>query len=158
MNFRHIFYGLSYPVSVVRGPVAKAYGIYSLTDETYAILTSKRAAAWTQPRVIAVQLFCQLSWVVPGIIGALAGSALPFELEGLDFALTALFVVLAIEAMDVSRDIWLPVVAAVAGMAGYLISESQMLLIGLSAYFVYLVGRFFWQRAQGSQGEAGDQS
>lgn len=158
VNFRHIFYGLSYPVSAVRGPVAKAYGIYSLTDETYAILTSKRAAAWTQPRVIAVQLFCQLSWVVPGIIGALAGSALPFELEGLDFALTALFVVLAIEAMDVSRDIWLPVVAAVAGMAGYLISESQMLLIGLSAYFVYLVGRFFWQRAQGPQGEAGDQS
>ena len=100
VNFRHIFYGLSYPVSAVRGPVAKAYGIYSLTDETYAILTSKRAAAWTQPRVIAVQLFCQLSWVVPGIIGALAGSALPFELEGLDFALTALFVVLAIEAMD----------------------------------------------------------
>ena len=158
VNFRHIFYGLSYPVSAVRGPVAKAYGIYSLTDETYAILTSKRAAAWTQPRVIAVQLFCQLSWVAPGIIGALAGSALPFELEGLDFALTALFVVLAIEAMDVSRDIWLPVVAAVAGMAGYLISESQMLLIGLSAYFAYLVGRFFWQRAQGSQGEAGDQS
>ena len=156
VNFRHVFYGLSYPVSAVRSPVAKAYGIYSLTDETYAILSSKRAAAWTQPRVMAVQLFCQSSWVIPGMTGALAGSALPFDLVGLDFALTALFVVLAIEAMDVSRDIWLPVVAAVAGMVAYLVSESEMLLIGLSAYFVYLVGRYFWQRSRGDSHDSRD--
>lgn len=156
VNFRHVFYGLSYPVSAVHSPVAKAYGIYALTDETYAILSAQRTKKWTQPRVMAVQLFCQLSWVIPGIVGAVAGAALPADIKGLDFALTALFVVLAIEALDVSRDVWLPVVAAVAGLAGYLVSESEMLLIGLSAYFVYLVGRFFWERRSGRANGSGD--
>lgn len=156
VNFRHVFYGLSYPVEAVTSPAAKAYGIYSLTDETYAILSTKKKSVWTQPRVMAVQMFCQSAWVVFGVVGALVGSALPLDLVGLDFALTALFVVLAIEALDVSRDVWLPVVAVVAGAVGFAVSQEQMLLIGLSLYFVYLVGRFLWtQRSPGSRGLRG---
>ena len=147
VNFRHIFYGLSYPVKAVTSPVAKAYGVYALTDETYAILSAHRGSswtAWTQPKIMAVQVFCQASWVVPGIVGALVGAALPMDIEGLDFALTALFVVLAIEAMSARRDVLLPVVAVVTGVVGLLISRDQMLLIGLTLYFVFLVGRFLW--------------
>ncbi|MGO1525296.1 MAG: AzlC family ABC transporter permease [Corynebacterium variabile] len=149
VNFRHIFYGLSYPVKAVTSPVAKAYGVYALTDETYAILSAHRGSswtAWTQPKIMAVQVFCQASWVVPGIVGALVGAALPKDIEGLDFALTALFVVLAIEAMSARRDVLLPVVAVVTGVVGLLISRDQMLLIGLTLYFVFLVGRFLWDR------------
>ena len=146
VNFRHIFYGLSYPVKAVTWPVAKAYGVYALTDETYAILSSHRGSTWTQAKVMAVQVFCQASWVVPGIVGALVGAALPMDIEGLDFALTALFVVLAIEAMSARRDVLLPVVAVVTGVVGLLISRDQMLLIGLTLYFVFLVGRFLWDR------------
>ncbi len=149
VNFRHIFYGLSYPVKAVTSPVAKAYGVYALTDETYAILSAHRGSswtAWTQPKIMAVQVFCQASWVVPGIVGALVGAALPMDIEGLDFALTALFVVLAIEAMSARRDVLLPVVAVVTGVVGLLISRDQMLLIGLTLYFVFLVGRFLWDR------------
>ncbi|MGO3259085.1 AzlC family ABC transporter permease [Corynebacterium variabile] len=149
VNFRHIFYGLSYPVKAVTSPVAKAYGVYALTDETYAILSAHRGSswtAWTQPKIMAVQVFCQASWVVPGIVGALVGAALPKDIEGLDFALTALFVVLAIEAMSARRDVLMPVVAVVTGVVGLLISRDQMLLIGLTLYFVFLVGRFLWDR------------
>lgn len=149
VNFRHIFYGLSYPVKAVTSPVAKAYGVYALTDETYAILSAHRESswtAWTQPKIMAVQVFCQASWVVPGIVGALVGAALPMDIEGLDFALTALFVVLAIEAMSARRDVLLPVVAVVTGVVGLLISRDQMLLIGLTLYFVFLIGRFLWDR------------
>lgn len=149
VNFRHIFYGLSYPVKAVTSPVAKAYGVYALTDETYAILSAHRGSswtAWTQPKIMAVQVFCQASWVVPGIVGALVGAALPMDIEGLDFALTALFVVLAIEAMSARRDVLLPVVAVVTGVVGLLIRRDQMLLIGLTLYFVFLIGRFLWDR------------
>jgi len=149
VNFRHIFYGLSYPVKAVTSPVAKAYGVYALTDETYAVLSAHRGSswtAWTQPKIMAVQVFCQASWVVPGIVGALVGAALPMDIEGLDFALTALFVVLAIEAMSARRDVLLPVVAVVTGVVGLLISRDQMLLIGLTLYFVFLIGRFLWDR------------
>lgn len=152
VNFRHVFYGLSYPVGAMHSPLAKAYGIYALTDETYAILSSQRNASWTQPRVMAVQLFCQSSWVLSGIVGALVGTALPMDIAGLDFALTALFVVLAIEAMDVQRDPILPVVAVATGVVGLLISRDQMLLVGLSLYFAFLVGRFWWNRRK-SEGE-----
>lgn len=153
VNFRHVFYGLSYPVAAVRSPLAKAYGVYALTDETYAILSSHRGSSWTQPRVMAVQVFCQLSWVVPGIVGALVGAALPTDIEGLDFALTALFVVLAIEAMAARRDVLLPVVAVVAGAVGLLVDKDQMLVIGLSLYFVVLVGRFLWDRRGGASSD-----
>ncbi len=139
VNFRHIFYGLSYPVKAVTSPVAKTYGIYALTDETYAILSSRPGASWTQARGMA-------AWVLPGIVGALVGAALPMDIEGLDFALTALFVVLAIEAMSTRRDVLLPVIAVVSGVVGLLISGDQMLLIGLSVYFAFLVGRFLWDR------------
>lgn len=146
VNFRHVFYGLSYPVATVRSPALRAYGIYALTDETYAILSSRPKASWTQARVMTVQVFCQLAWVLPGIVGALIGAALPMDIEGLDFALTALFVVLAIEAMDAHRDPVLPAVAVATGVVGLLINRDQMLLIGLSLYFAFLVGRFLWQR------------
>ena len=155
VNFRHIFYGLSYPVQAVHSPLARAYGVYALTDETYAILSSKRGVAWTQSRVLAVQIFCQLSWVVPGILGGLLGSALPFEIEGLDFALTALFVVLAIEAMDAKRDLLLPVVAVADGVVGLLVGGDQMLLVGLSIYFVFLVVRFLVDQRRAGDGRAG---
>lgn len=150
VNFRHVFYGLSYPIGAVRSPVARAYGIYALTDETYAILSSHRGSSWTQAKVIAVQVFCQASWVVPGIVGALVGAALPVDLVGLDFALTALFVVLTIEAMDAHRDPVLPVVAVTAGLVGLLLSRDRMLIVGLSLYFVFLVGRFLWDRRGGA--------
>src|SRR5699024_1633022 len=37
VNFRHVFYALNYPLHVIRSRLARAYGIYALTDETYAI-------------------------------------------------------------------------------------------------------------------------
>lgn len=149
VNFRHVFYGLSYPVGAVHSPPARAYGIYALTDETYAVLSSRPRADWTQVKVLTVQVFCQLSWVLPGIAGALIGAALPVDLEGLDFALTALFVVLAVEAADARRDPVLPVVAAAAGLVGLLLGRDRMLFTALTLYFVFLVGRFLLQRRTG---------
>lgn len=37
VNFRHIFYGLTFPRYVVRGVVPKVYSTYALTDEAYAV-------------------------------------------------------------------------------------------------------------------------
>lgn len=48
--------------------------------------------------------------------------------------------------MSARRDVLLPVVAVVTGVVGLLISRDQMLLIGLTLYFVFLVGRFLWDR------------
>lgn len=142
VNFRHAFYALNYPIAQVRGRLARAYGIYALTDETYAILAARRDAKWSTARVMAVQILLQMGWVGGGVLGALFGSALPFEIQGMEFALIALFTVLAIEAFVSFKDLSLPIVAALCGAVGLLVSPDNMLMIGMSLYFVSLIVRF----------------
>ena len=52
---------------------------------------------------------------------------------------------LLIESFDAARDLSLPVSAAVCGVVGYLVSPSQMLVIGLVLYFLLLVARHRWK-------------
>ena len=56
------------------------------------------------PRLLTIQVVCQQLWVIPGIIGALAGQIIPPDVQGMEFALNALFIVLAYEALQSSRD------------------------------------------------------
>lgn len=66
VNFRHVFYGLSFPTGAVRNPLARAYGVYALTDETYAVLSARPGVRWTGARVITVEVVCQVAWVGSG--------------------------------------------------------------------------------------------
>ncbi|AWB85182.1 branched-chain amino acid ABC transporter permease [Corynebacterium liangguodongii] len=140
VNFRHIFYGLTFPRGLIRSRAGRAYSTYALTDECYAI------ASATQPRsgvrVLTIEVFCQLLWVLPGIVGALAGRAIPPEIKGMEFALTALFVVLAYESFQASRDLSAVLLAAGIGALAGLVAPAQMLMVALTAYFVVLIVRF----------------
>jgi branched chain amino acid efflux pump len=104
VNARHAFYALSFPLDRVDGSLAKMYSTYALTDEAYAV-TSAEPHAWTSRSILLVQLTFQAAWVSGATIGALVGTALPIErVQGLDFALTALFVVLAMDAYRARPD------------------------------------------------------
>ena len=52
VNFRHVFYAFSFPIGAVRNPFGRAYSVYALTDEAYAI-TASHPGTWTAPRLIA---------------------------------------------------------------------------------------------------------
>jgi 4-azaleucine resistance transporter AzlC len=144
VNFRHIFYGLTYPRDEIRSPLGRAYSTYALTDESYAIVSSRpKGAPLSGARLLTIQLTCQLLWVIPGIIGALAGQVIPADVQGMEFALTALFIVLAYEAFQASRDVASVVIAVVIGVVVALIAPGQMLMIALSAYFLVLLVRFW---------------
>lgn len=80
--------------------------------------------------------------VIPGIVGALAGQLIPPGLEGLDFALTALFVVLAWDAFKAARDWSLVLIAGVFAIVAGLVAPAQMLVIALAAYVGVLGLRF----------------
>ncbi|WP_244305434.1 AzlC family ABC transporter permease [Kitasatospora cheerisanensis] len=67
VNFRHVFYGLSFPLHRVRGRAAKAYSVYALTDEAYALAAARPGL--TGRRIVAVQAFCQAYWVLGGVTG-----------------------------------------------------------------------------------------
>ena len=143
VNFRHVFYALNYPLAKIKSMVGRMYGVYALTDETYAVISARRDVEWTGPRVITGQAMLQSGWVSGGIIGGLFGSVLPMEIEGMEFALTALFTVLAIEAFAGYKDLSLPLTAAVAAGIGLLVSPENMLMVAMSVYFAVLLVRFF---------------
>ncbi|QGU05862.1 AzlC family ABC transporter permease [Corynebacterium comes] len=140
VNFRHIFYGLTFPRHLVSSGAGRAYSTYALTDESYAIASARRPSSGIH--VLTIQVFCQLMWVIPGIVGALAGLVVPSGIQGMEFALVALFVVLAWETFRNNRDLSLILLAGGLAVLVGLVAPDQLLMIALSAYFLALIGRY----------------
>ncbi|MFI9786660.1 AzlC family ABC transporter permease [Kitasatospora sp. NPDC051984] len=140
VNFRHVFYGLSFPLHRVRGRAAKAYSVYTLTDEAYALAAARPQL--TGRRIVAIQAFCQAYWVLGGVTGALLGAALPGTVRGLDFALTALFAVLAVDGWRATRDVPGPILALLSALAALLLAKGQLLVVALGLYVASLTVRY----------------
>ena len=77
----------------------KLYMIFSLTDETYALL----AGAAPPPGVEAKDFYFSVAvldhcyWILGSVIGSVAGALLQFNTDGVEFAMTALFLVIAVD-------------------------------------------------------------
>lgn len=99
VNFRHAFYGLSFLEKFNRMGKKKPYMIFSLTDETYSLLCSAKAPQGVDEGrfFFYISLLDQLYWIAGSMIGALAGALLQINTKGIDFAMTALFVVIFVE-------------------------------------------------------------
>ncbi|CAJ1508733.1 AzlC family ABC transporter permease [[Mycobacterium] burgundiense] len=149
VNSRHVFYALSFPLERVRGWWVKLFSTYAMSDEAYAVAVSPEAATWTTRPIVTMQLFLQGLWVTAAALGALVGTALPIDrLEGLDFALTALFIVLAIEAYRQRPDRLTALTAAACAIAAWIVVPGQLLLVAFTAFTTALVVRF-WRRPAG---------
>jgi 4-azaleucine resistance transporter AzlC len=142
VNSRHVFYALSFPLHRVRGRLARTYASFGLTDEAYALTAGPEAQTWTSRRIVVLQLLLQGFWVAGATVGALAGTRLPLDrLQGLDFALTAVFVVLAIEAFRAARDLGTAGLATLCAVAAQAVFPQQMLLVALALFAGLLVAR-----------------
>ena len=108
VNARHLFYGLSMLDKYKGFGKVKAFLIYTLCDETFSIVSSVNPPEGIEPKYfyLGISLLDYLYWVTGTLLGGLLGGIMPFDMKGLDFALTALFVVLFIEQMK-KRSYWL---------------------------------------------------
>lgn len=99
VNARHLFYGISMAETYADTGAAKPYLAFALTDETFALLsTTKVPEGLSPPRFyLAVSALNQLYWVAGSLLGALLGQLLPFDLRGIEFSMSALFVVMLVE-------------------------------------------------------------
>lgn len=99
INIRQSFYGLSLLKRFRNTKKLKPYLIFALTDETYALLTTIKEPFGLKKRYYYFYLSAlnQSYWVIGTILGSLFGSFINFDTKGIDFSLTALFVVLVIE-------------------------------------------------------------
>lgn len=99
VNVRHIFYGISLVERFNKIGKSRWYMIFALTDETYSLLcTTKIPKDVDESKFLfAISVLDHSYWVLGSAIGAIAGTLLPISSEGIEFAMTALFVVIFIE-------------------------------------------------------------
>ena len=131
INFRHLVYGLSMLEKFRGMGWRKLYMIFSLTDETYALLASAQAPVGVDPKnfYFAIALLDHSYWILGSVIGAVAGALIPIDTTGIDFAMTALFIVIAVDQWHAYR-------------------RHVPALLGAGATLIFLVGlgRFFGQQ------------
>ena len=101
LNSRHIFYGLSFIEKFRSFGPWKYFLIYALTDENYSLHCSHHFDEDINEKwaYVVTAVMPLLYWIVLTVAGALIGSLIPFDTTGIDFALTALFIVILIEQM-----------------------------------------------------------
>ncbi len=161
LNSRHLFYGLSLLERFREAGIAKLYLIFGLTDETYSLLSSlprsgerddKAARRNDQRLMLRITAFNQLWWILGTALGLAAGQ-LTFDSSGIEFALTALFVVLGIEQWYALRERWPFLLGLVITLAGlWVLPHDQLLLGSIAAASVLLLGHYLHQQRSLSDG------
>ena len=106
VNIRHIFYGLSMLERFRGTGKKKPYLIFSLTDETFSLLCSAEPPQGVDCGLFYffISLLDQVYWVAGSALGGLAGALLSFNTKGIDFAMTALFVVIFVNQWRESKQ------------------------------------------------------
>lgn len=147
VNFRHIFYAFTFPLHVVRNRFARAYSVYTLVDEAYAV-TAANPRGWTSWRLVTMQAAFQCYWVGGGLTGVLLGSMLPARIEGLEFALCALFVTLTLDACRSRDGVPSLLLAALSFSIAVAVAPHAALFVGLLLFIATLVARYLLVRRQ----------
>lgn len=132
VNARHLFYGVSMLEKYRESGRRKPYLIFALTDETYSLVCRDKeglSAAQRQDYYLFVSLLDQLWWVLGSVLGAAAGTLVSFNSEGVDFALTALFI-------TVFAEQWLSGKKHTGALVGLAASLTCLVLFGSDKFLI----------------------
>jgi 4-azaleucine resistance transporter AzlC len=152
INARHMAYGVSMLNRFRNTGILRYYLIYALSDETFALLSSLPDSGLSEAGkagnippsgkdrgrfMFYTALLDQGYWLAGSVIGAAAGSLIPFNVEGIGFALTALFIVLMIEQiLRVKRAACFSVSAVLAILTVLFLPERISLLAAMIAAII----------------------
>ncbi len=115
VNARHLFYGISM-LKQYRGiGRLKPYLIFSLTDESFSILCSAKVPDHVEKKwfYFFISFLDQFYWITGSLFGGILGSILHINTKGIDFVLTALFVVILINQWESTKN-HLPAIIGIA--------------------------------------------
>ena len=134
VNVRHAAYGVSMLGRFAPWPRQRPYLALALTDETFALLSTLPSRGEDDGLFMTMVAAIDQAWWVTGtVVGALAGSLLPWKLEGLDFVLTSLFVVLLVEQVKRMKEPLPYAGAALGTLLGTLAAGSRAgMVIGIA--------------------------
>lgn len=105
VNIRYAFYSITMLEKYKNTGKAKPYLIFSLTDETYSLVVSPSLPENVDENGyrLFLSLLDQSYWILGSVLGAVAGDIIPFNTKGIDFAMTALFVVIFVQQWESTK-------------------------------------------------------
>lgn len=131
VNARHLFYGISFLGKYRNMGSIKPYLILSLTDETFSLLCNAKPPADVSEKwfYFYISLLNHIYWISGSLLGGILGGMLRFETRGLEFVLTALFVVIFIDQWKTAKNH----IPAIIGVISALICR---LIFGASDFII----------------------
>ena len=140
---RHLFYGLAMLERYKGYGLRSFYMIYAMSDETFSITCSAEPPEGVDRGwfMFFITLLDQIYWVASAGVGAVVGSVLPFSTEGVDFVMTAMFVVIFLNQWEKEKQhisaligILVPLVCLVVfGSGSFLLPAMACILVLLLA-------------------------
>lgn len=122
MNSRQTFYSLTFIEEFQNMGKRMIYMIHTMTDETYAVnLTLEEKEK--EDTMFLIALFSRCYWMFGAVAGGILGQLIPIELEGIDFCMTALFVIIFMNQWEKTDNHF-------SALAGMVIAVICLLVIG----------------------------
>ena len=131
VNARHLFYGISMIERYKNTGPYKPYLIFGLTDETYSLVCSGNVPEGVDEKkyFFLLTFLNQCYWIVGSVVGSLIGSLITFNTAGIEFSMTALFLVVFTEQWKSVKNHINSVVGVVTSIICLLIFGSENFLI-----------------------------
>lgn len=131
VNARHLFYGISLLEKYQNLGKKRTYMIFGLTDETFSInyaapIPEGVDRSWFMFFVTALN---HLYWFGGTAVGSLLGSVIRFNTEGLDFVMTAMFVVILLEQVQKKEN-------RPSALVGLAASAACLLIFGADSFVI----------------------
>lgn len=131
VNARHLFYGLTMLGKYKKAGRFRPYLVFSLTDETFSLVCSKEVPEEIDQNLyyLFVSFFDQLYWIFGSVLGSLLGAAIPFNSNGVEFSMTALFTIVVIEQWEKGNDHF-------PALTGFIVSLLCLIIFGASDFLI----------------------
>lgn len=142
INARHLFYGISMLGKYRDLKRFKPYLIFALTDETFSVLCSEKVPPHLDREWVYlwISLLNQIYWLAGSVAGCVLGGMITFDTKGLDFALTALFVMIFTDQWKGNKDHGPAIGGVVSSVVCLLVFDSDSFIVPAMVLILVILG------------------
>lgn len=141
VHLRHLVYGLSFIERFKNMGLKKYYMIFGMTDETYALMCSSSIpdGVGEEDFLFLIALLDHIYWIIGCTFGAFAGQFININVKGIDFAMTALFIVICVDQWKAAKT-KIPIIIGGLSAVGSLVlfKANNMLIPAIAAIIIIL--------------------
>lgn len=142
LNSRQSFYALTFVDLFKKDKKKLPFLIHTVTDETYAVdcMLKEEEEDETLLRIIPkVALLSWSYWITGSILGVILGNLLPFQMNGIDYCMTALFIIILLGQLKKKANQVPAVIGFACALACRFLFGSNFMLPALLSTSILLV-------------------